>query len=1326
MTRLSYLLLFPILILLGVTVAYGALAVPQGFTIYLNSTGGTGGTPPYSYQWFSKCPGCGSYNAIPSTNAVYVLYNTTNSTPTGLWQFLVQVKDSNSLVTNSAIPVNVLVIGRISALTPNADVAVPQSISVALNSSVQTSGIPPYSYQWYSKCPGCSSYNAIANAVGTQYFFNTTYNTAVGKWQFLLHVTDSNTVQAVANSIAVNVVVANQVYQAATLDVPQGFTAVINSTGGTGGIPPYTYKWFDKCPSCGSYSAISNSNSIYEFFNTTNVTQTGLWQFTLQASDSAANVANSVAPVNIIVEGLFQVAVTLTPSTNQIYDFGQSITFNAVESGGTAPFTYNFIVYNAVTKAQLANMLVSNALTSNTFIWTFNAATAGNTVYANVVVTDTNLFIGNVTSNTLTLNGALAAAGITESNTIIDNGQFTTLTSHPSSGSSPYTYQWYSNALAAPTCTSANAIGGQTASTLSVSPTSNTFYAYNVVDSATTNTMACSAANTVTVYPAPSLTTPVPSNVVLDLGQSVTYNVILSGGLGPFTVNLVSGGHVVNSLTGRSAGTLTFGSNIPAGAGFNVFNVVATDTGTSASAFVFNSASNTIIVNTVLAPTLSASITPTVGISQIEVFTAMTGGGASPYTYNYLVVNTLTGALIANQVWVSASTTNSFSWNVPAVDGGNTIQANVIVTDSASTPVTANSVKTAAITISLAHLATISVPSNAIADVGQYESFTGGIANDGASPYVYNFLVVSTGSPGTIVYNSLVSISSTSNVFAFQTATADIARSPEEANVVVTDNGANVINSIYSQTFTVYSTFAASAAPTASNSAIDVGQSTALSISAPTTGAPGYLYQWYSGASSTCTSDSSVVGQTSLTYTASPSSSTYYCVQETDSASTNEIVYTPATQVVVSALPTVTLTNSVLTINSGQSALFTTTNTPGSGGNMYQWYNTTGSTVAIGGQTSTSFNVLGGVSGGTFTYNVLIKDSNNGIGTSGQATLDVIPTTTIGGGGGGGGPATRTVTITDNVTQRSQSNVPVIYVYVVSSSGSVSQTQYNQNQLPATVKYPTNATLTFGFACSFSSGGNKYTYANSVYGIGVNRPCGANITVYSGSYTVTYNQVPANETTVSVSTSTTTSTSTSTVGGPINTGQPGVNVTYNLTTSPRRFVWNSGSMTVLYAGAPAQLHLIITNITSSATPFSSTQAIATFNVIAVTIPQNAIVNVTLSMTLKYPCGIAVDGIAPYVLKGGSWAPITPFAVNTSSCEMLFSVPSDPIVALFRNLQTSTTTATTSTALSSSSATTTIAAQKGKSNGLDDALIIVVVLVVMVIAAAGYYLSRRRR
>ena len=144
----------------------------------------------------------------------------------------------------------------------------------------------------------------------------------------------------------------------------------------------------------------------------------------------------------------------------------------------------------------------------------------------------------------------------------------------------------------------------------------------------------------------------------------------------------------------------------------------------------------------------------------ITITATLPGGstGTSPYTYNYLVVNTITGARVANQLYIGVvGTSNSFVFTSNANLVGNTLAANVIITDSATTPETVNSVKTGTITIDQALGTPTITPSAAnTLDAGQSITITATLpgGSTGTSPYTYNYLVVNT-ITGALVANQL-------------------------------------------------------------------------------------------------------------------------------------------------------------------------------------------------------------------------------------------------------------------------------------------------------------------------------------------------------------------------------------------------------------------------------------------------------------------------------------------------------------------------------------------------------------------------------------------
>jgi hypothetical protein len=110
--------------------------------------------------------------------------------------------------------------------------------------------------------------------------------------------------------------------------------------------------------------------------------------------------------------------------------------------------------------------------------------------------------------------------------------------------------------------------------------------------------------------------------------------------------------------------------------------------------------------------------------------------------------------------------------------------------------------------------------------------------------------------------------------------------------------------------------------------------------------------------------------------------------------------------------PTVTISNPTQSSEYvGQSVVLLTTNTPGSGGDRYQWYNTTSGTVSMP-DTSTSL-IIPGDAIGIFTYTVVITDSKGGTGSSSATVTVGIPQygTSQSGGGLPGTPPNSTSTI---------------------------------------------------------------------------------------------------------------------------------------------------------------------------------------------------------------------------------------------------------------------------------------------------------------------------
>lgn len=168
-----------------------------------------------------------------------------------------------------------------------------------------------------------------------------------------------------------------------------------------------------------------------------------------------------------------------------------------------------------------------------------------------------------------------------------------------------------------------------------------------------------------------------------------------------------------------------------------------------------------------------------------------------------------------------ATTSNTFTFNVLPAYGTGLFRANIILTDQATTPMSV----TNTLTFTVYQAPTVSItsgPSNSVADVGQYETFTATITG-GTQPYTYNWFVMNSVDSSVVYSASYTGCTLTTNTLTFATTQAMVANSLLNANVVITDAFPTTAGSVDSGTFDVNNAFA-STAWTASNTAISYNQ----------------------------------------------------------------------------------------------------------------------------------------------------------------------------------------------------------------------------------------------------------------------------------------------------------------------------------------------------------------------------------------------------------------------------------------------------------------------------------------------------------------------
>jgi sugar lactone lactonase YvrE len=680
-------------------------------------------------------------------------------------------------------------------------------------------------------------------------------------------------------------------------------------------------------------------------------------------------------------------AVACPTSSTAITDVGATVTCTASVTGQSGSISGETITWSQTGGTGSVSFSATTCTLSGspeTCSVTVTGVTAGSaTVQASYPGDSNNLASSNTAA--LTINSALSAGAVAPTNPAVDLGQPITLTADPSGGTAPYTYQWYSGSIPADhACSGDAAISGATSSTYTLSPVMSAYYCYKVTDSASTPVSVSTAIDAVTVKPAlgtPSLS---PSSATMDLTATAEFTVSWSGGSTGYTVNLYIGSSsvcasdttVLQTQSGVSGNTAQFFISTPASNSFLCTTV--TDSATLPE--TTSSPGDSITVNPALSAGVVTPSAPVFDSGQGVTLTANPSGGTTPYLYQWYTGSGCTSEVFdatastyhvtsggtygvavfdssyglvescSSSVTVTvnpALTAGAITPSSPAIDSGQsiTLTANpsggtapftyqwytspsctnpvsgatsssysassaatyyVKVVDSSS--VGAESACSSGDTLTIAPTLTAGAitPPSPNLDNGQSITLTAHVSG-GTSPFTYQWYTgASCTSPISGATSSTYSASSI-RTYYYQ----------------VTDSASPPISACSPGDLVTVSQALGAGAISPSSASIDLGQSVALTAN-PTYGTSPYTYQWYSGSSATCSSDSAIGGATSGIFSASPASSTYYCYQVTDSANT-PVSVTSATALVTvnAALGTPGLTPSLPAVDAGQSLVMT-------------------------------------------------------------------------------------------------------------------------------------------------------------------------------------------------------------------------------------------------------------------------------------------------------------------------------------------------------------------------------------------------------------------
>ncbi|MCL5423646.1 MAG: hypothetical protein M1385_01010, partial [Candidatus Marsarchaeota archaeon] len=737
--------------------------------------------------------------------------------------------------------------------------------SITLNSN-PTGGSLPYTYQWYSGTTACSTQ---INSGGTSESYVATPNSDTS---YSYKVTDNvaNTICSALTNVVVNsALIASNVPTSSASTLDSGQSATLSILSPTTGSAPYTYQWYSgSSSSCQSDSPITNTNGLSYIATPTSTTY-----YCVKEADSAYNP-------EVVYTNTYKISVTqntlstlsISPTSYNIDD-GQSISITIAWSGGTAPYSVS-LYSSSSSSCSSSSTLITTQSSLNTNNAVFQSLSPTTTIYYCAYVTDSASNPLTLNSNTIkiTVNPQLTAPTITPSSVAIDSGQNIKIAlGVQTTGTSPYTYQWYNGSSS---CLD-SLISGATSNSITVSPNRNMYYCAKVLDSVSSQVL--SASSNVVVSLALGSLSITANNLVIDDGQQVKISSSITGGTTPYTYQWYSG----------SSSSCSSDSQI-SGATSNSITVSPTSTtyyclSISDSAYQKESSESTVKI-TVNAPLLSGAITApsnSIYLTQNVVLTANPSGGSLPYTYQWYSSSSSSCSSSSNLIGGAIESTYTAS------PTSNTYYCYEIV-DSLGM-----SVLSSTYLVNVKPLPNILItPEYTVLDSGQTEIYQitayNGIPPFNAALYDFN----SNSIVGNVALNTLSTPSDISfNVYSNQ------LNKIFKYNSIVTDigNGNTISNSSYNS---IVVNPMLSLLITTPNITLSSSQSETIN-SIVNNGTAPYTYQWYSGSSSSCSSDSQISGATLNSITVSPTSTTYYCISVKDSSQIPVTLYSDMEKITI-------------------------------------------------------------------------------------------------------------------------------------------------------------------------------------------------------------------------------------------------------------------------------------------------------------------------------------------------------------------------------------------------------------------------------------------
>jgi Ig-like domain-containing protein len=435
-------------------------------------------TPGLTYQWYTGASGTTTSPLAGQTGSTLTV------TPSSATSYWVRVMGSCNLPINSATAtVSICQVPSVTVSQPTLSIVRGQTATISVNASGTN-----LSYQWYVGPAGntAASYATGSSALAIQ----VTPQDTTSYWARVTGTCGTRD----SSNIVVNVCAPPAITsQPQSVSVISGTTATLSVASSEATVTPVTYQWYR-----GNSGDTSTSVGTGTSFTTPAMTvQTNYW---VRLSCGVCNPVDS----NTATVSICPYPATLGSPGNVNIALGQTATLSTITGTGNSYAWYVGASGNTSQFAGYTTASISIAPTVTTSYWC-------------------RLTNGTCVSSTQTGTVSVCVPTFTQqpADVTILSGASTTLTS--SANTAGVTYRWYTGAVGN---TSSPVTNGTTAS-ITVSPSSTTSYWVRATGSCGVATDSFAA--TVTICPAPVITTQPSNTVPVQPGGMPSFGVVVSG-----------------------------------------------------------------------------------------------------------------------------------------------------------------------------------------------------------------------------------------------------------------------------------------------------------------------------------------------------------------------------------------------------------------------------------------------------------------------------------------------------------------------------------------------------------------------------------------------------------------------------------------------------------------------------------------------------------------------------------------------------------------------------------------------------------------------------